>query len=135
MAVMLNRRAFEHAKELIKEGRIVLDERDAWSEHRPSAEQENEFIRLHGYIVVLGNQRRKALFALTVFRRDLVSQDILIRSRSPCPAIIFISEPDHPRSRTRSAKCSRMPPQHCSMPSGLPSNWCEAANRQMHRSS
>jgi hypothetical protein len=73
------------------------------------------------------------VFALTVFRRDLVSQDISIRSRSPCPAIIFISEPDHPRSRTRSAKCSRMPPQHCCMPSGLPSNWCEAANRQMHR--
>jgi hypothetical protein len=72
------------------------------------------------------------VFALTVFRRDLVSQDISIRSRSPCPAIIFISEPDHPRSRTRSAKCSRMPPQHCSMPSGLPSNWCEATNRQVH---
>ena len=49
MTVTLNRRAFEHAKELINEGRIVLDERDAWSEHRPSAEQENEFIRLHGF--------------------------------------------------------------------------------------
>jgi hypothetical protein len=49
MAVTLNRRAFDHAKELINEGRIILDERDAWSEHRPSAEQENEFIRLHGF--------------------------------------------------------------------------------------
>jgi hypothetical protein len=49
MTVMLNRRAFEHAKELINEGRIVLDERDAWSEHRPTAEQENKFIRLHGF--------------------------------------------------------------------------------------
>jgi hypothetical protein len=49
MAVTLNRRAFEHAKELINEGRIVLDERDAWSEHRPTAEQENEFIGLHGF--------------------------------------------------------------------------------------
>ena len=49
MTVTLNRRAFEHAKELINEGRIVLDERDAWSEHRPTAEQENEFIRLHGF--------------------------------------------------------------------------------------
>ena len=49
MAVTLNRRAFDHAKELINEGRIVLDERDAWSEHRPTAEQENEFIRLHGF--------------------------------------------------------------------------------------
>jgi hypothetical protein len=49
MTVTLNRRAFDHAKELINEGRIVLDERDAWSEHRPTAEQENEFIRLHGF--------------------------------------------------------------------------------------
>ena len=49
MAVTLNRRAFDHAKELINEGRIVLDERDAWSEHRPTAEQENEFIRLRGF--------------------------------------------------------------------------------------
>src|SRR3979490_579176 len=49
MAVTLNHRAYEHAKQLISEGRFVLDERDAWSEHRPSAEQENEFIRLHGF--------------------------------------------------------------------------------------
>jgi hypothetical protein len=49
MAVTLNRRAYEHAKELIGEGRFVLDERDAWSEHRPSAEEENAFIRLHGF--------------------------------------------------------------------------------------
>jgi hypothetical protein len=49
MAVTLNRRAFEHAKELINEGRFVLDERDAWSEHQPSAQDENEFIRLHGF--------------------------------------------------------------------------------------
>jgi hypothetical protein len=49
MAVTLSRRAFEHAKELISEGRVVLDERDAWSEHRPSAEEENAFLRLHGF--------------------------------------------------------------------------------------
>src|ERR1700738_4701792 len=49
MAVTLNRRAYEHAKELINEGKSVLDERDAWSEHRPSAQEENEFIRLHGF--------------------------------------------------------------------------------------
>ena len=49
MTVTLNRRAFDHAKELISEGRIVLDERDAWSEHRPTAEQENELICLHGF--------------------------------------------------------------------------------------
>jgi hypothetical protein len=49
MTVTLNRRAYEHAKELINEGKSVLDERDAWSEHRPSAQEENEFIRLHGF--------------------------------------------------------------------------------------
>jgi hypothetical protein len=49
MAVTLNRRAYEHAKELINEGGFVFDERDAWSEHRPSATEENEFIRLHSF--------------------------------------------------------------------------------------
>ena len=49
MAVTLNRRAYQHAQELINEGRFVFDERDAWSEHRPSAQEENEFIRLHGF--------------------------------------------------------------------------------------
>jgi hypothetical protein len=36
-------------KELINEEKFVFDERDAWSEHRPSAQEENEFIRLHGF--------------------------------------------------------------------------------------
>jgi hypothetical protein len=40
MAVTLNRRAYEHAKELISEQKFVFDERAAWSEHRPSAQQE-----------------------------------------------------------------------------------------------
>ena len=48
MAVKLNKSAFDQAKRLINEGHLVLDEKDAWSEHRPSAEQENEFIRRHG---------------------------------------------------------------------------------------
>jgi hypothetical protein len=49
MTATLNRQAYEHAKELISKGRFVFDERDAWSEHRPSAEEENEFIDLHGF--------------------------------------------------------------------------------------
>jgi hypothetical protein len=49
MAVTLNRRAFDHAKALISEGQFVFDERDAWSEHRPSAEEENEFLRRRGF--------------------------------------------------------------------------------------
>lgn len=49
MSVKLNKRAFEHAKTLVDEGRVVMDDRDAWSEHRPSAEQENAFIARHGF--------------------------------------------------------------------------------------
>jgi hypothetical protein len=49
MAVKLNKTAFNHAKQLIHEGHFVYDERDAWSEHQPSAEEENKFIRRHGF--------------------------------------------------------------------------------------
>jgi hypothetical protein len=49
MTVRLNRRAFEHAKGLIAGGRFVFDERDAWSEHRPTTNKENEFLAQHGY--------------------------------------------------------------------------------------
>jgi hypothetical protein len=49
MPVKLNRTAFNHAKQLINQHKVVIDERDAWSEHQPSTRQENEFIRLHGF--------------------------------------------------------------------------------------
>jgi hypothetical protein len=49
MSTRLNEQGFAHAKELVKEGHVVIDERDAWSEHQPSAQQENEFIRQHGF--------------------------------------------------------------------------------------
>ena len=49
MAVKLNSGAFDHAKELIDDGKFVFDERDAWSEHQPSAQQENAFIERHGF--------------------------------------------------------------------------------------
>jgi hypothetical protein len=48
MSVKLNGRAYDYAKALIEEGKFVFDERDAWSEHRPSAQKENEFIQQHG---------------------------------------------------------------------------------------
>ena len=48
MAVKLNNRAFEHAKRLIKDGKFVLDDRDAWSEHQPSTRQENSYLETHG---------------------------------------------------------------------------------------
>jgi hypothetical protein len=49
MAVKLNGTAYEHARELITSGRVVFDERDAWSEHQPSAQEENEFIERRGF--------------------------------------------------------------------------------------
>jgi hypothetical protein len=49
MAVKLNRRAYEHAQQLIEAGRYVIDERDDWSEHQPSAQQENEYLETHGF--------------------------------------------------------------------------------------
>ena len=48
MAVKLNAPGFEHAKALIRERKVVLDERDAWSEHQSRAADENRFIAGHG---------------------------------------------------------------------------------------
>jgi hypothetical protein len=48
MAVKLNEHGYHHAQKLIEDGRYVLDERDAWSEHQPSTRRENEFIEQHG---------------------------------------------------------------------------------------
>jgi hypothetical protein len=49
MATKLNRTGYEHAKQLIEKSHVVFDERDDWSEHQPSAEEENEFIQEHGW--------------------------------------------------------------------------------------
>jgi hypothetical protein len=49
MAVRLNESAYEHAQALIRDGRFVYDERDDWSEHRPSAAEENAFLEEHGW--------------------------------------------------------------------------------------
>jgi hypothetical protein len=49
MAVTLNQRAYAHAQRLLDEGRAVRDDRDAGSEHRPSARQENDFLAEHGW--------------------------------------------------------------------------------------
>jgi hypothetical protein len=48
MATKLNDRAYEHARNLIAAGRYVIDDRDAWSEHQPSSEQETDYIERHG---------------------------------------------------------------------------------------
>lgn len=49
MAVKLHRAGLEHAGKLVREGRFVNDDRDAWSEHQPSAAEENQFIRRYGF--------------------------------------------------------------------------------------
>jgi len=49
MTVKLNSVAFGHAKKLAEEGRIVLDDRDEWSEHQPSAADENAYLEEHGF--------------------------------------------------------------------------------------
>jgi hypothetical protein len=48
MTVRLNQSGLDHATELIKQGKVVVDERDDWSEHQPTAEEENRFIAAHG---------------------------------------------------------------------------------------
>jgi hypothetical protein len=47
--VKLHQRAVDHAGGLIRNGRIVRDERDDWSEHQPSAAEENDYIERHGF--------------------------------------------------------------------------------------
>ena len=49
MSVILNKRAFEYAKQLIEKGSYVFDEKDMWSEHKPSAQEENEFIKKYNF--------------------------------------------------------------------------------------
>ena len=44
----LNQRGYEHARQLVADGKVILDRRDDWSEHRPSARDENRFIEEHG---------------------------------------------------------------------------------------
>jgi len=50
MAAQLNRRACEHAKRLIEEGKFIADEREAWAEHHPSTQIEEEFIEKNGFL-------------------------------------------------------------------------------------
>ena len=49
MAEKLNHDAFEFAKGLVHDGKVVQDERDDWSEHQPSSEKENDFILRRGF--------------------------------------------------------------------------------------
>jgi hypothetical protein len=48
-SIELNETALMFAMELIKKGQAVADGKGAWAKHRPSAAEENEFIRIHGF--------------------------------------------------------------------------------------
>ena len=48
MAVEINQRGFQHAKQLISEGRAVADERLDWRDHRPDADKEDAYISAMG---------------------------------------------------------------------------------------
>jgi hypothetical protein len=48
-SVELNENAVAFAAQLIKGGYIIADGKGAWRGHQPSAGEENEFIRLHGF--------------------------------------------------------------------------------------
>ena len=49
MTVKLNQRAYEHAKILIEQDKFIDDERDAWSDHHPSTQVEEDFIEKNGF--------------------------------------------------------------------------------------
>ena len=49
MTVKLNQCAYEYAKRLIEKGKCIDDERDAWAEHHPSTQIEEDFIRKNGF--------------------------------------------------------------------------------------
>lgn len=48
-ATTLSDRSFAFAQDLVKNGKVVLDQLDDWSEHQPSTQAENEFIEAHGF--------------------------------------------------------------------------------------
>jgi len=48
MTVKLNQDALSHARGLLRRNEITHDERDDWSEHAPSTDQNNAFIEKHG---------------------------------------------------------------------------------------
>jgi hypothetical protein len=49
MTTTLNDRSFAFAQDQVKNGKVVLDDRNEWSEHQPSTGEENEFIEAHGW--------------------------------------------------------------------------------------
>lgn len=49
MAIELNKPGYQQARALVREGKVVRDERDDWSEAAPTADEENAFIEREGW--------------------------------------------------------------------------------------
>ncbi|WP_430647907.1 hypothetical protein [Agromyces sp. GXS1127] len=49
MAIRLNEPALRQARRLVRDGAVVRDERDDWSEHAPSADDENRYVEREGW--------------------------------------------------------------------------------------
>jgi hypothetical protein len=49
VSIRLNKEALAHARKLVEQGKVVRDERDDWSEHAPSTDEQNRFIEKHGW--------------------------------------------------------------------------------------
>ena len=49
MSIELNNPALKKARALVRDGNVVRDQRDAWSEANPSADEENAFIEKEGW--------------------------------------------------------------------------------------
>ena len=48
MPTILNKRSYAFARGKINNGTVAPEQREDWSEHQPSASQENEFIEAYG---------------------------------------------------------------------------------------
>jgi hypothetical protein len=49
MTVKLHDPGYRHAKGVIEAGHVVRDERDDWSDHQPTADEENRFVEELGW--------------------------------------------------------------------------------------
>jgi hypothetical protein len=49
-AIKLNKNAFSYAEELIAQGHVDSDKKNEWARHHPTASDENDFIREHGFV-------------------------------------------------------------------------------------
>jgi len=49
MSIQLNQAGLRHARDLIREGKVVRDQRDDWSEAAPTADDENAFLEREGW--------------------------------------------------------------------------------------